>query len=177
MKNRRLAGTIVVIVVVGIALVFGYERWRGSGYDPRNDLLAQLPADSSAVLYIDLDGLRQSPFLAELYKWAPQAKADADYAQFLQSTGFNYETDLHRVSIAFSKRGEATTLFALAEGRFDRKKISSYASHSQTARISKRRCLSDPPIRMRRHGASDSAGSPVRQYLQWCGRPPVLARR
>lgn len=132
MNKRRLAGTIVAIVVVGIALVFGYERWRGSGYDPRNDLLAQMPADSSAVLYIDLDGLRQSPFLAELYKWAPQAKADADYAQFLQSTGFNYESDLHRVSIAFLKHGEATTLFALAEGRFDRKKIFSYASQTGT---------------------------------------------
>jgi len=132
MKKHKLAGTIVVVVVFGMALVFGYERWRGSAYDPRNDVLAQMPAESSAVLYIDLDGLRQSPFLAELYKWAPQAKADADYAQFLQSTGFNYETDLHRVSIAFLKHGEATTLFAVAEGRFDRKKISTYASQTGT---------------------------------------------
>ena len=132
MRKRWLAGTIVAVVVVGMTLVFGYERWRGSGYDPRNDVLAEMPAESSAVLYIDLDGLRQSPFLAELYKWAPQAKADADYSQFLQSTGFNYETDLHRVSIAFLKHGETTTLFAVAEGRFDRNKISAYASQAGT---------------------------------------------
>jgi len=132
MRNRRLAGTIVAVVVVGMTLVFGYERWRGSAYDPRNDVLAQMPAESSAVLFIDLDGLRQSPFLGELYKWAPQAKADADYAQFLQSTGFNYETDLRRVSIAVLKHGETNTLFAVAEGRFDRNKISAYASQTGT---------------------------------------------
>ncbi|HXJ07686.1 MAG TPA: hypothetical protein VNH65_21500 [Candidatus Acidoferrum sp.] len=132
MNKRRLAGTIVAVVVVSMALVFGYQRWTSSSYDPRNDLLAQMPAESSAVLYIDLDGLRQSPFLAEIYKWAPQAKADADYVQFLQSTGFNYETDLHRVSIAFLKRAEATTLFVVAEGQFDRKKISAYASQMGT---------------------------------------------
>jgi len=132
MRKHRLAGIIVAIVVVGLILVFGYERWSGSGYDPRNDVLAQMPAESSAVLYIDLDALRQSPFLTELYKWAPQAKADADYAQFLQSTGFNYETDLHRVGIAFLKHDETTTLLAVAEGRFDRKKISAYASQTGT---------------------------------------------
>ncbi len=130
MNKRRLAGTILVAILVGAIALYGYRRWRASEDSTRNDLLAQMPADASAVLYIDLDALRQSPFLAEFYKWAPQTKADADYAQFLQSTGFNYESDLNRASIALLKHSQETTLFAVADGRFDQKKISAYASQT-----------------------------------------------
>jgi hypothetical protein len=132
MNKRRLAGTILAAILVGAIALYGYQRWRGSEDSARNDLLAQMPADASAVLYIDLDALRQSPFLAELYKWAPQTKADADYSQFVQSTGFNYESDLNRASIALLKHGQETTLFAVADGRFDRKKIAVYASQTGT---------------------------------------------
>jgi hypothetical protein len=132
MNKRRLAWTILVAILVGAIALYGYQRWRASEDSAQNDLLAQMPADASAVLYIDLDALRQSPFLAELYKWAPQTKADADYAQFLQSTGFNYESDLHRASIALLKHGQETILFSVADGRFDRKKIAAYAAQTGT---------------------------------------------
>lgn len=132
MNKQRLAGTIAAVVVIGASLFYAYQRWSGPGHNPRNDMLAQMPTDASAVLFLDLDALRQTPFLAELYKWAPQTKADADYAQFLQSTGFNYESDLNRVSIAVLNRGPETTLFAVAGGRFDRKKISVYALQTGT---------------------------------------------
>ncbi len=130
MNKRRLTGVIVAAVALGVIAFYGYERWGDSANGQRNDLLAKMPADSSAVFYIDLDALRQSPFLAELYKWAPQPTADADYTQFLQSTGFNYESDLNRVSMALLKHGQDSTLFAVADGRFDRKKISAYAMQS-----------------------------------------------
>jgi hypothetical protein len=132
MNKRRLAGTILVAILVGGIALYGYQRWRGSEDSVRKEVLAQMPADASAVLYVDLDALRQSPFLAELYKWAPQTKADADYTQFLQSTGFNYETDLNRASISFLKHGQETILFAVAIGRFDRRKISAFASQNGT---------------------------------------------
>ena len=127
MNRRRIAATIAGAIVAGAIALYGYHRSDGSGSSQRNDLLSQMPADANAVLFIDLDALRQSPFLAELYKWAPQPKADADYLQFLQSTGFNYERDLDRVSIALLKHGAESTLLIVAEGRFDRKKISAYA--------------------------------------------------
>ncbi|MGC1617103.1 MAG: hypothetical protein WA765_01310 [Candidatus Acidiferrum sp.] len=132
MNKQKITGAIAAVVVVGAGLFYGYQRWSGSRYDSRNDLLAQMPADASAVLFVDLDALRQSPFLAELYRWAPQTNADADYTQFVKSTGFNYETDLNRVSIAVLNGGNETTLFAVAEGRFDRKKISMYALQTGT---------------------------------------------
>jgi hypothetical protein len=132
MNKQRIAATVVAVLVVATIALYAFERWNGSESSPRNELLAQMPADASAIIFMDLDALRQSPFLAELYKWAPQPKADADYAQFLQSSGFNYESDLNRVSIALLKHGQEGTLLAVAEGRFDRKKISAYASQSGT---------------------------------------------
>jgi hypothetical protein len=136
MSRRQIAGTILAVVVVGAAVLYAYQHWSDTASNPRNDLLVQLPANANTVLYIDLDALRQSPFLAELIKWAPQGKTDPDYAQFLQSTGFNYETDLNRVSIALSNHGQDATVYAIADGRFDRKKISAYAS--QTGTLEKR---------------------------------------
>jgi hypothetical protein len=132
MKKRRIAAAILVVILVGALALYGYRRLGSSGSSPRDELLTQMPTDASAILFLDLDGLRQSPFLAELYKWAPQPKADPDYAQFLQSTGFNYETDLSRVSVAMLKHGQETALFAVADGKFDRKKISAYASQTGT---------------------------------------------
>lgn len=123
---------MLAVIVVGAILFYAYQRWGASGTSPRDDVLAQMPAAASTVLYIDLDALRQSPFLTELYKWTPQPKADPDYAQFLQATGFNYESDLNRVSIALTKHGQDTGLFAVADGRFDRKKIVAYASQTGT---------------------------------------------
>jgi hypothetical protein len=132
MNWRSISAIIAGAIVAGAVALYGYHRWGGFGSNPRNDLLSQMPADASAVLFIDLDALRQSPFLAELYKWAPQPKTDADYSQFLQSTGFNYERDLDRVSIALLKHGQESTLLIVAEGRFDRKKIAAYASQTGT---------------------------------------------
>jgi len=132
MNKTKLTGTIAAGVVLAAALFYGYQRLGGAGYSPREDVLAQMPAEASAVLYFDLHELRQSPFLESLYKWVPQTKADPDYAQFLQSTGFNYETDLERAGIALLKHGQDTTLFAVADGRFDQKKISAYAMQTGT---------------------------------------------
>jgi hypothetical protein len=132
MNRRMIAATIAGVIAAGAITLYGYHRWGSSGSSQRNDLLSQMPANASAVLFIDLDALRQSPFLAELYKWAPQPKTDADYSQFLQSTGFNYERDLDRTSIALLKHGQESTLLIVAEGRFDRKKIAAYASQTGT---------------------------------------------
>src|SRR5579864_3151115 len=132
MNKRTLAGTILSVMAGSTIAFYAYQHWGSSGSSARSDLLAQMPANASAVVYIDLDALRQSPFLAELYKWAPQPTADPDYAQFVQSTGFNYESDLNRLSIAMLKHGQDTPLLAVADGRFDRKKIAAYASQSGT---------------------------------------------
>jgi hypothetical protein len=127
MNKPRLAGILLAVLLVGAMVFFAYQRWGDRTSSLPNDVLAYMPADASAVLYLDLGALRPSPFLSELYKWAPEPQADPDYAQFLASTGFNYERDLNRLSIALFEHGQETTLFAVADGRFDRKKIVAYA--------------------------------------------------
>ncbi|HKV24589.1 MAG TPA: hypothetical protein VJN93_08365 [Candidatus Acidoferrum sp.] len=130
MKKQTIAWALGIGIILSASIFFGYQRWSGLKEPARDELLARMPADATTVLYFDLDALRQSPFLSELYKWAPQNKQDADYLRFLQSTGFNYETDLHRVAMSFLNRGPQTTVFAIADGRFDHKKISAYALQS-----------------------------------------------
>lgn len=132
MKKYWIVGAVAVALVIGASLFYGYQRWSNSADETRNEMLARLPSDASTVLFLDFDALRQSPFLAELYKWAPQAKVDADYTQFLQATGFNYERDLNRIAIAVLDRAPESMLFAVADGKFDRKKISRYALQTGT---------------------------------------------
>ena len=125
---KKQHGIIVLAGVLLSAAVFlGYQRWGARSGAPREELLALLPSDASAVIFLDLDELRRAAFIARLYSWAPKPQSDADYTQFLKDTGFDYERDLHRLAIA-TKRGQDSIFFAIAEGKFDRAKLSTYAS-------------------------------------------------
>src|SRR5882724_5168205 len=68
----------------------------------RQHLLQLAPTDAAAVIFVDLDELRASPFLAKLYAWAPQPGEDSEYAQFVRDSGFSYERDLQRIALAIS---------------------------------------------------------------------------
>jgi len=63
MNKRSVAAAILAVILLGALALYGYRRWGGSGSSPRDELLAQMPTDASAILFLDLDGLRQSPFL------------------------------------------------------------------------------------------------------------------
>jgi len=126
MKSRTLIG-LAVIVVLGAGAFFGYRKWGTTNGAPREELLSLMPPDASAVLFADFDELRGAPFVAAIYAWAPKPQADADYAQFVKETGFDYERDLHRMAIATARRGPESVLIAIVDGKFDRQKISAYA--------------------------------------------------
>lgn len=132
MKKHAAIATIGAVLLAAGAFVVAYQHWSRPERNPVIDILTQLPSDASTVIFINLTALRQSPFLAELAKWAPQTSADADYQQFVQSTGFNYETDLDRIGIAILHRGQESALVAVADGRFNHDKIASYASQTGT---------------------------------------------
>src|SRR5258706_6831253 len=91
-----------------------------------------MPPEASTVVFADLAELRRAPFAADLYNWIPKSQADAEYADFLRKTGFDYERDLDLTAIAVLKGEKEGKLFAIAEGRFDRKKIEAYAAQSGT---------------------------------------------
>jgi len=131
-KRAWIVSSAAVLLLAGIALS-AYRLWGGGENSPRQTLLAILPAKASAVAYANFAELRQSPFAAELYAWVPRPQqVDADYAEFLRDTGFDYERDLNQVAIATFPRGQDTILFAVADGRFDQKRIVAYASQSGT---------------------------------------------
>jgi hypothetical protein len=111
---------------------FAFARWNSNSRAAMDEMLAAMPADAGAVLYVDLASLRQSDFAQRLLAWAPQPPADADYARFLAETGFHYERDLHRVAFAAIHHGAHATWFAIADGRFDREKIAAFAMRTGT---------------------------------------------
>jgi len=126
-KRILLAGSGFIFMLLAVWLSWWY--WSpGGGLSDRDAMLAGMPEQASAVAYADFAQLRASPLLAELLRRAPQPAPDSDYAQFLQATGFNYENDLDRLALATQRQAQASLVFAVAEGRFDRKKIESYAS-------------------------------------------------
>jgi hypothetical protein len=132
--NKRvwIVSTVAVLLLAGIAF-YAHQLWGGGEGTARQTMLAIVPANASAVVYANFAELRQSPFATELYAWVPRPQqVDADYAEFLRDTGFDYERDLNQVAIATFKRGQDTILFAIADGRFDQKRIIAYASQSGT---------------------------------------------
>ena len=136
MTKSKWIGAVVILLLFGALGFYAYERWSVDKNEARAEILALMPTDASAVVFADLAELRQSPFFLQLYKWAPRPEADADYAEFLRDTGFDYERDLNRLTLAVEKRGQDSALFAIADGHFDRQKIAAYAA--KTGRLEKR---------------------------------------
>ena len=131
MSNRKWLSGLLVVVAISLAATFLYLHYKSN--DPlavRNEMLARMPANSSAVVFLDMAALRSSPFLAQLYAWAPRPAPDADYSQFVQATGFNYEQDLDRVALGVSRSADHSSVLVIADGHFDRQKISTYFQRS-----------------------------------------------
>jgi hypothetical protein len=132
MKTRGWIALVGGLLLLSAAAFYIYQRYTARTSFARGDLLEMMPADAGAVLFVNLAELRTAPFVAELYAWAPQPEPDEDYAQFLSETGFHYERDLDHLAIAFEKAGQDSAFFAVADGRFDRQKISGLAMKSGT---------------------------------------------
>jgi hypothetical protein len=145
-KNKILLVGCVVVVSFAVAF-FAYRQWNWrDAHANREEMLALMPEDASAVVYLDLAQLRSSPFLAQLFRWAPKPTVDSDYAQFLQATGFNYESDLDRLAVTINRQWQNSTAFAVAEGRFDRKKIEGYASQFGSLKTANGKTLYAVPL-------------------------------
>ena len=134
-----------------VLLAGGFYLYRNGGaqssFSRRNDLLARMPADAAAVLFIDLAELRATPFLAPLYAWAKTPQADPHYAQFQKDTGFDFARDLTRLAVAWKKTEQPDpVLLALAEGNFDQARISAFARKTGTVRNSGKHELFSVPL-------------------------------
>ena len=80
------------LAVIGGAVWLGlYQRARIAAASPVA-MLQRLPAQNSAVLFVDFDALRRGGIL----KLISQSKTaeEPDYRAFVASTGFDYRNDL-----------------------------------------------------------------------------------
>jgi len=126
-KQQKTLLIVAALVIVATISAFGLASWRNRSENSRENLLALLPTDANAVVYVDAASLRQSSFLNALTSLAPQTARDPQYAKFVQDTGFDYERDLDRLAAAIDTRGTARRYFIIADGRFDAGKIIAYA--------------------------------------------------
>ena len=108
-------------MVAVCAAVLGGLYWYRSRMEwtPAN-MASYLPRVNTTIAYVDFEKLRA----AGLFDLIAGSKAveELDYRQFVDSTAFEYRTDLDRVAIAF--QGE--NRFVVARGKFDWRKINDY---------------------------------------------------
>src|SRR5947207_11026446 len=121
-KKNALAGATAVLLIAGVILAWHLFSGSVNG-SARQQLLHFIPPNSTAVIFVDVDEFKRSPFLRKIYDWAPHPREDSEYAQFVRDSGFSYERDLKRVVIATSNAGGRTDVVTVADGNFDRKKI------------------------------------------------------
>ena len=124
-KAKKIA-LLVAAVLLAAAILLVRHFYPPLDASARGQFLRFVPADATSVVFLDLQELRSSPFLAKLLSWAPQPAPDSEYAQFVRDTGFNYERDLDKLFLAISNHGTASSALILAEGKFDRAKIESF---------------------------------------------------
>src|SRR5579864_6608981 len=87
------------------------------------ELVRQLPAGASAIVFADVAQIRVSAFAKELAELAPSSEHDPQYTAFVRATGFDYSRDLDRAAMALWPRNAPTSVAVIAEGRFDQRRI------------------------------------------------------
>jgi hypothetical protein len=130
-KGAIIAGGLAVFALAGVGLVYsGLRRGATADASPAPELLSEVPAGAPTLVYADLAAIRASAFYQQRPDRGPIALPDRDYADFVQSTGFDFEKDLDRVVIASWPSGLAPgkkRTILIADGRFDHRKIHDYA--------------------------------------------------
>jgi hypothetical protein len=86
--------------------------------------MKRLPSADALVLSIDFDQVRHSSIYRELM--GSKIMEDADYLAFVRDSGFDYKRDLDAVVASFAPSGN----FFVVRGRFDWKKLESFAKQS-----------------------------------------------
>src|SRR6202162_6394982 len=134
-KPVLIAAGLAAFAIAGA--VFAYSIFRRGGVadaSPAPELLSEVPAGAPTLIYADLAAIRASTFYQQRPDRGPITLPDRDYADFVQSTGFDFEKDLDRVVIASWPAGlsqgqdkQDKKTVVVADGRFDRKKIRDYA--------------------------------------------------
>ncbi len=125
-SQRVLASALLGTVALGTVLYFTY-RSRAAQTGAMPELITLAPADAPILLYADVAALRAAPFFQRLLAAAPTPQLDPEYMEFVRETGFDYTRDLDRILAIGWTGSSASDGIVVAEGRFDRARLSSYA--------------------------------------------------
>jgi hypothetical protein len=129
---RSVGAALAACTIVACGLFYlSFARGKTANASPAPQLLSALPAGAPTLVYLDLAAVRASSFYQHRPDKGPIAVPNQDYADFMRSTGFDFEKDLDRVVVASwpaPSAKEPTKNVAIAEGRFDRAKIRDYAA-------------------------------------------------
>jgi hypothetical protein len=131
LKRLTIATLFLSVMAIGTAgFFYGRRVAAASGARPEDaqELFALLPKQAPFVMYADIAQLRNSPFFSTYADAIKDNAQDWDYKMFVQATGFDYTKDLDRVAVAVFPTNAHPELWIVAEGRFDREKISSYSA-------------------------------------------------
>ena len=124
------AGVAAAAIAAAFLLYGNFRRSATAHASPAPELLSALPAGAPTLVYLDLAAVRASSFYQHRPNKGPIAIPNQDYADFVRSTGFDFEKDLDSVVIASwpASGKEQRKNVAIADGRFDRAKIYDYAT-------------------------------------------------
>jgi hypothetical protein len=124
------AGLAAFALLAGALVYLSSLHGKTASASPVPELLSALPAGAPTLVYLDLTAVRASSFYQHRPDKGPIAVPNQEYADFVSSTGFDFEKDLDRVVVASwpASGNEQREIVAIAEGRFDRTKIRDYAT-------------------------------------------------
>jgi hypothetical protein len=129
--TRRFGAAVATFAILAGGLFYlTFPRGKTANASPAPELLSALPPGAPTLVYLDLAAVRASSFYQHRADKGPIAVPNQDYAEFVRSTGFDFEKDLDRVAVAMwpAESGkEARKSMVIADGRFDRAKIRDYA--------------------------------------------------
>jgi hypothetical protein len=112
------------LLIILIAAVCAGAVWGVAWYRSRDlttaALLKRLPSSGALVLYVDFAALRRAGILDRIE--ASKLAEDAEYADFVRKTDFDYKQDLDTAIAAFAPTGK----FLLLRGQFDWKSLRNY---------------------------------------------------
>jgi hypothetical protein len=129
-KVRKIAAAVAVCVILAGGIFYlSFVRGKTANASPAPELLSALPSGAPTLVYLDLAAVRASSFYQHRPDKGPITVPNQDYADFVSSTGFDFERDLDRVVIAWwpASGNEQKENVVIADGRFDPAKIREYA--------------------------------------------------
>ncbi len=125
---KRVAVGLTLALALSAAVLYYLHRGPSAAQSGNLPGLLELaPADAAYLVYVDVAAFRSSPFMASIDAWTAAAPPDPEYEEFIRATGLDYSRDLDRVVLAIRPGPVMGRAVALAEGRFDRARITSYA--------------------------------------------------